>query len=407
MTFPNRRDYTPGEKKRARKCVAVATGNQKSLARAVYSSAGARRPTAWSPPATTRSPSVATRTRASGKQRAARAAAATAADGSDTKRAALESPLHVEVMAELAAFAPVPDPQLLGKFDSADARSHHSQQHVAPVSLAPLLASTQQLKQKTERARQCLLADELFQQQQQTSNNRLLSLAHTGAGSHDSSVAAEDGADALQAVLQQLPAPPASAQLGRDMMEQVTADLQNIAATSLHELAHPLAMLSEQTVRSAYDHALRATQELSVRQLQLGLADATALRLSDGAPSSSPSPPSPPPMPMAMASLARLASEQHAKKRTNLPKTAKSVLKTWFDNHLHHPYPSEEEKASLALAGGITMDQVNNWFINTRGRKWKPLLTRLVAEKEAGDCTLYDQMVERIEEPYRRAPTKR
>jgi hypothetical protein len=77
-------------------------------------------------------------------------------------------------------------------------------------------------------------------------------------------------------------------------------------------------------------------------------------------------------------------------------------LRSWFEDHIHHPYPTEEEKDLLAMQGGITIEQVNNWFINTRGRKWKPMLNRLMAQKEAGDSKLYDAMVEKIEEPYRR-----
>ncbi|RLN54473.1 hypothetical protein BBP00_00008919 [Phytophthora kernoviae] len=90
------------------------------------------------------------------------------------------------------------------------------------------------------------------------------------------------------------------------------------------------------------------------------------------------------------------------KKRSSLSKMAKTLMREWFEENLHHPYPTEEEKEWLASQGGITLEQVNNWFINTRGRKWKPMLNRLMAEKQAGDCKLYDKMVEKIEEPYHR-----
>ncbi|OWZ18078.1 hypothetical protein PHMEG_0007893 [Phytophthora megakarya] len=88
------------------------------------------------------------------------------------------------------------------------------------------------------------------------------------------------------------------------------------------------------------------------------------------------------------------------KKRSSLSKLSKKLMHEWFEHNLHHPYPTEEEKEWLAHEGGITLDQVNNWFINTRGRKWKPMLNRLMAEKQAGNCTLYDKMVKKIEEPY-------
>ncbi|KAK1936691.1 Homeobox protein 4 [Phytophthora citrophthora] len=88
------------------------------------------------------------------------------------------------------------------------------------------------------------------------------------------------------------------------------------------------------------------------------------------------------------------------KKRSSLSKKSKKLMQDWFEHNLHHPYPTEEEKEWLAREGGITLEQVNNWFINTRGRKWKPMLNRLMAEKQAGQCSLYDKMVKKIEEPY-------
>lgn len=88
------------------------------------------------------------------------------------------------------------------------------------------------------------------------------------------------------------------------------------------------------------------------------------------------------------------------KKRSSLSKLSKKLMHDWFEHNLHHPYPTEEEKESLAREGGITLEQVNNWFINTRGRKWKPMINKLMAEKQAGNCSLYDKMAKKIEEPY-------
>ncbi|ETL44145.1 hypothetical protein L916_05488 [Phytophthora nicotianae] len=90
------------------------------------------------------------------------------------------------------------------------------------------------------------------------------------------------------------------------------------------------------------------------------------------------------------------------KKRSSLSKLSKKLMHDWFEHNLHHPYPTEEEKEWLAREGGITLEQVNNWFINTRGRKWKPMINRLMQEKQAGNCTLFDKMVKKIEEPYRK-----
>ncbi|KAG2781568.1 hypothetical protein JG687_00000845 [Phytophthora cactorum] len=88
------------------------------------------------------------------------------------------------------------------------------------------------------------------------------------------------------------------------------------------------------------------------------------------------------------------------KKRTRLSTLSKTLMNDWFEHHLHHPYPTEEEKKALAVEGGIALEQVNNWFINTRGRKWKPMINRLMAEKQAGTCPLLDKMTKKIKEPY-------
>ncbi|KAF2862048.1 hypothetical protein K470DRAFT_256305 [Piedraia hortae CBS 480.64] len=56
------------------------------------------------------------------------------------------------------------------------------------------------------------------------------------------------------------------------------------------------------------------------------------------------------------------------RKRSNLPKHATEQMKTWFDEHISNPYPSEEQKAYFSRETGITMTQVSNWFINHRRR---------------------------------------
>ncbi|KAF0695301.1 Aste57867_13860 [Aphanomyces stellatus] len=89
-----------------------------------------------------------------------------------------------------------------------------------------------------------------------------------------------------------------------------------------------------------------------------------------------------------------------SKKRTNLSSEAKRVLRAWFDAHFHHPYPTEEEKERLRRAGGITMDQVNNWFINTRVREWKPKLHQILADNDKGDSAQLDEMLVKVKAPY-------
>ncbi|KAH9825495.1 Homeobox protein TGIF1 [Teratosphaeria destructans] len=57
-----------------------------------------------------------------------------------------------------------------------------------------------------------------------------------------------------------------------------------------------------------------------------------------------------------------------ARKRSNLPKQSTEIMKTWFDQNIGNPYPSEEQKALFSNATGISMTQVSNWFINHRRR---------------------------------------
>eukprot|EP00762_Andalucia_godoyi_P008284 ANDGO_02955.mRNA.1 BEL1-like homeodomain protein 3 len=74
-----------------------------------------------------------------------------------------------------------------------------------------------------------------------------------------------------------------------------------------------------------------------------------------------------------------------AKKRGNLPKNATNVLKTWLFQHFLHPYPSEEEKRDLSQQTGLTMTQLNNWFINARVRTWRPMLESMLEGEKGKD----------------------
>lgn len=62
------------------------------------------------------------------------------------------------------------------------------------------------------------------------------------------------------------------------------------------------------------------------------------------------------------------------KKRGIFPKLATNVMRSWLFQHLTHPYPSEEQKKDLADQTGLTMSQVNNWFINARRRIVQPMI---------------------------------
>lgn len=80
-------------------------------------------------------------------------------------------------------------------------------------------------------------------------------------------------------------------------------------------------------------------------------------------------------------------SNSKTRRRGNLPKHVTDVLRMWFQDHVAHPYPTEEEKQQLMHQTGLTISQVSvwncegfcyrdsdyhaqisNWFINARRR---------------------------------------
>uniref|UniRef100_A0A3B4VLF8 Meis homeobox 1 n=1 Tax=Seriola dumerili TaxID=41447 RepID=A0A3B4VLF8_SERDU len=76
----------------------------------------------------------------------------------------------------------------------------------------------------------------------------------------------------------------------------------------------------------------------------------------------------------------------HNKKRGIFPKVATNILRAWLFQHLTHPYPSEEQKKQLAQDTGLTILQVNNWFINARRRIVQPMIdqSNRAGESRAG-----------------------
>jgi len=67
-------------------------------------------------------------------------------------------------------------------------------------------------------------------------------------------------------------------------------------------------------------------------------------------------------------------SKKNSKKRGIFPKVATNILRAWLFQHLTHPYPSEDQKKQLAQDTGLTILQVNNWFINARRRIVQPMI---------------------------------
>jgi homeobox protein TGIF1 len=74
-------------------------------------------------------------------------------------------------------------------------------------------------------------------------------------------------------------------------------------------------------------------------------------------------------------SIGFLELDQKSKhKRTNYPKTISKILRDWLEQNVQNPYPTEDQKANLALATGLDQTQINNWFINARRRILPTLL---------------------------------
>nr|AFP48375.1 meis [Schmidtea mediterranea] len=67
-------------------------------------------------------------------------------------------------------------------------------------------------------------------------------------------------------------------------------------------------------------------------------------------------------------------NNKRQKKRGIFPKVATNIMRAWLFQHLSHPYPSEEQKKQLAQDTGLTILQVNNWFINARRRIVQPMI---------------------------------
>ncbi|TPX12084.1 uncharacterized protein E0L32_007199 [Thyridium curvatum] len=71
------------------------------------------------------------------------------------------------------------------------------------------------------------------------------------------------------------------------------------------------------------------------------------------------------------------------KRRGNLPKETTDKLRAWFVAHLHHPYPTEDEKQDLMRRTGLQMNQISNWFINARRRQLPTMISNAKVETDA------------------------
>jgi Homeobox KN domain len=54
-----------------------------------------------------------------------------------------------------------------------------------------------------------------------------------------------------------------------------------------------------------------------------------------------------------------MEATKHRKRRGNLPKDTTDKLRAWFVAHLHHPYPTEDEKQGLMRQTKLQMSEFN------------------------------------------------
>ncbi|KAI9335164.1 hypothetical protein DFJ73DRAFT_852052 [Zopfochytrium polystomum] len=81
--------------------------------------------------------------------------------------------------------------------------------------------------------------------------------------------------------------------------------------------------------------------------------------------------------PQSLSSPNRAPSSASADgKRLNYSASVRGILLAWLNLNRHDPYPSESEKKELARRTGLSMQQVNNWFINARRRRYQYMLDR-------------------------------
>ncbi|CAM0875472.1 unnamed protein product [Alopecurus aequalis] len=84
------------------------------------------------------------------------------------------------------------------------------------------------------------------------------------------------------------------------------------------------------------------------------------------------------------------AAEQVCKPFRGLPENSVAVLRAWLFDHFLDPYPSDNQKLSLAVSTGLSRRQISNWFINARVRLWKPMVEEMYNDEFSEDSARDD-----------------
>ena len=62
--------------------------------------------------------------------------------------------------------------------------------------------------------------------------------------------------------------------------------------------------------------------------------------------------------PLNFDNLSDYGDGKQKRRRGNLPKQVTDILRSWFTDHIAHPYPTEDEKVGLMQMTGLSMSQV-------------------------------------------------
>ena len=80
------------------------------------------------------------------------------------------------------------------------------------------------------------------------------------------------------------------------------------------------------------------------------------------------------------------------RQRPYLNPTAVSLMERWYQDNMHHPYPTGEVVQHMADLGGISTTQVRKWMANKRSRSFNTL---------SYNRTIHPKRLQRLQKEYR------
>ncbi|XP_052815124.1 homeobox protein ceh-40-like [Mya arenaria] len=85
---------------------------------------------------------------------------------------------------------------------------------------------------------------------------------------------------------------------------------------------------------------------------------------------------------LSIPSAAEVSSSKNKSRQLN--SRAVDIMTDWYEKHIDHPYPTDEEKVVIANHGGLSLSQVKAWFANKRNRSnnTKPKKQKIQVEKK-------------------------